>query len=530
MINLLKRMDWFMDGSECIVQMKNIRKTFGALAANNNISLNVKKGTVHALIGENGAGKSTLMNILTGIHKPDSGEIIIKGRKVVLRNSFDAAKLGIGMVYQEFMLFRDLTVIDNIIMGFEVNKGRFFIDKAKCRQKIEDICKQYHFNIPLDSKVNDLPVAILQQVEIVKVLYKGADIIIMDEPTSVLTPQGIRGLFEAIRYLAENGKTIIFITHKLKEVIEISDYITVLRNGTVTGNVANDGINENELAKLMVGRDVILEAKKIKPNPGEVILSVNNLKVKDRDGVLRVKGVNLEVKAGEIVGIAGVAGSGQQELVEALFGIREPEGGSEIIYRGSNIVDKSIAIRRCMGIGYVPQDRLGSGSNVLSNIWENSIMGYHIAHGFKNKIFLDHNEIDSFTNKIVEQYNVKIQNIDDKVNTLSGGNIQKLIVGREFIQDNKLLIVEDPTRGIDVGAIEFIWERIIEIAQSGVGILLISHELNEVMQLSDRIKVMYNGMLRDGGSYKELTEEQIGILMLGGEVSNAKQQDSKDFC
>ena len=519
-----------MDGSECIVQMKNICKTFGALAANNNINLNVKKGTVHALIGENGAGKSTLMNILTGIHKPESGEIFIKGQKVVLRNSFDAAKLGIGMVYQEFMLFKDLTVIDNIIMGFEINKRKFFIDKAKCRQKIENICKQYHFNIPLDSKVNDLSVAILQQVEIVKVLYKGADIIIMDEPTSVLTPQGIKGLFDAIRYLTKSGKTIIFITHKLKEVIEISDYITVLRNGEVTGNVANDGINENELAKLMVGRDVILEANKIKPNPGEVIFSVNNLKVKDRDGVLRVKGVNLEVRAGEIVGIAGVAGSGQQELVEALFGIRVPEDGSEIMYCGNNIINKDIADRRCLGIGYVPQDRLGSGSNVLSSIWENSIMGYHIAHGFKNKIFLDHNEIDSFTNTIVEQFNVKIQNIDDKVKTLSGGNIQKLIVGREFIQNNRLLIIEDPTRGIDVGAIEFIWERIIEIAQSGVGILLISHELNEVMQLSDRIMVMYDGMLHDGGGYKELTEEQIGILMLGGEISNAKQQNSKDFC
>jgi len=515
-------MDWFMDGSECIVQMKNIRKTFGALAANNDISLNVKKGTVHALIGENGAGKSTLMNILTGIHKPDSGEIIIKGRKVALRNSLDAAKLGIGMVYQEFMLFRDLTVVDNIIMGFEINKGKFFIDKAKCRQKIEDICRQYHFNIPLDSKVNDLSVAMLQQVEIVKVLYKGADIIIMDEPTSVLTPQGIKGLFEAIRYLAESGKTIIFITHKLKEVIEISDYITVLRNGTVTGNVANDGINEHELAKLMVGRDVILEANKMEPKLGDVVLSVNNLNVKDRDGVLRVKGADLEIKAGEIVGIAGVAGSGQQELVEALFGMREPEDGSEIVYLGSNIVNKSIADRRSLGIGYVPQDRLGSGSNVLASIWENSIMGYHIAHGFKNKIFLDHNEINSFTNNIVEQFNVKIQSIDDKVKTLSGGNIQKLIVGREFIQNNKLLIIEDPTRGIDVGAIEFIWERIIEIAQSGVAILLISHELNEVMQLSDRIMVMYDGMLQYGGCCGELNEEQIGILMLGGEVPNAK--------
>lgn len=507
---------------EYIVQMKNIRKTFGSLVANDNVNLNIKKGTVHALIGENGAGKSTLMSILTGIYKPDYGDILINGRKVAFKNSLDAAKLGIGMIYQEFMLFKDLSVVDNIIMGFEEKKGSIFIDEKKSRKKIEDICNQYHFNIPLDSKVNDLSVAMLQQVEIVKVLYKGADIIIMDEPTSVLTPQGIKGLFNAIKYLTKNGKTIIFITHKLKEVIEISNCITVLRDGKVTGNVINNEISEAQLAKLMVGRDVILEANKVDSIPGESVLKVNNLQVKDKEGVLRVKGVKFDIKAGEIVGIAGVAGSGQQELVEALFGIRSPESGSEIYFCGEDILKKTIADRRCMGIGYIPQDRLSSGANVLSSVWENAIMGYHIAHGFKNRILLDRKEINKFTNEVVEDYNVKIQNLNDKVKTLSGGNIQKLIVGREFIQENKLLIIEDPTRGIDVGAIEFIWEKIIKIALSGVGILLVSHELNEVMQLSDRIMVMYDGMLSDAGRHNELTEEQIGVLMLGGELSNAK--------
>lgn len=508
---------------EYILQMKNIRKTFGSLVANDNINLNVKKGTVHALIGENGAGKSTLMNILTGIYEPDDGDIVLNGKKTVFKNSLDAAKNGIGMVYQEFMLFKDLSVIDNIMMGFEEKKLGIFVDEQKCRKKIIDICDQYNFSIPLDEKVNNLPVAILQQVEIIKVLYKGADLIILDEPTSVLTPQGINGLFKALRFLTNKGKTIILITHKLKEVFEISDYITVLRDGKITGNVLPQEVDENQLANLMVGRNVILKANKVKSLPGEPVLKVKNLQVKDNDGVLRVKGVNLEVRAGEIVGIAGVAGSGQQEFVEALFGIRPPEMGSQIEFCGKDIMKKAPRERRCMGIGYVPQDRLGAGVNVQASIWENAIMGYHVAHGFKNKFLLNRKEIDEFSNRVVDEYKVKTQGINDKVGTLSGGNIQKLIVGREFIQKNKLLIIEDPTRGIDVGAIEFVWEKIIEIAASGVGVLLISHELNEVMQLSDQIMIIYDGRLLDGGKHNELTDEEIGVLMLGGEQTNVSQ-------
>ena len=508
-----------MNETDYILDLRNIRKTFGLLVANDNINLKVKKGTIHAIVGENGAGKSTLMSIVTSIHKPDSGEILISGKKVVFKDPMDARAHGIGMVYQEFMLFQNLSVLENIILGSEEKKLNFLLDYQKSRGIIKDICNKYKFNIPLDSKVNNLPVALLQQIEIVKVLYRGADLLILDEPTSVLTPQGIEGLFNALKFLKEKGKTIIFITHKLKEVFAISDYITVLKNGKVTGNVLPSEIDEGGLANLMVGREVILQAKKIKSNFGEVALNIKNLTVIDNEGIVRVKGIDLQVKCGEIVGIAGIAGSGQQQLIESIIGLRLPDKGSEISIFNQDTIHKSISERRCMGMGYVPQDRMGEGVNAISSVWENAIMGYHIVHGFKSKIFLDRKEISHFTNEIVDNYSVKVQDIDDKVKSLSGGNIQKLIVGREFSQDYKFLVVEDPTRGIDIGAIEFVWKKIIEIAASGVAVLLISHELNEVMQLSDRVMVLYNGMLLNGGLHGQLNENEIGLLMTRGASS-----------
>ena len=352
-------------------------------------------------------------------------------------------------------------------------------------------------------------------------LYKGADIIILDEPTSVLTPQGVEGLFDAIRFLKQHGKTIIFISHKLKEVFTIADEITVLRDGKVSGHVYPNEVNENELANMMVGREVMLQSNKVMCPPGDKILEVKNLSVKDKEGVLRVKNVSFDIRAGEIVGIAGVAGSGQQQLVEAIFGARKPEQGAEIRFCGEDITYKTSRERRCMGIGYVPQDRLGAGGNAVGTLWENAIMGYHVAHGFKSKVFLNRQEVEDFSNQVIDEFHVKCQGLNDKLRSLSGGNIQKLIVGRESIQNNKLLIVEDPTRGIDVGAIEFVWSKLLEIAKSGMAVLLVSHELNEVMQLSDRILVIYNGELSDGGRYQELTDKEIGLLMLGGEHVHA---------
>lgn len=501
--------------SETILELKHITKRFGNLVANNDISFKLKRGTVHAIIGENGAGKSTLMNILTDIYKADSGEIYLNGEKVIFKDPMDACNHGIGMVYQEFMLFNSLTVLENIIMGFE-KKKRGLIDTGGNRKAVEEICSKYGFVLPLDACVKDLPVSLLQQVEIVKILYRGAEILILDEPTSILTPQGIEGLFKAIRFLVQSGKTVIFITHKLKEVLAIADEITVLRNGKLIADIRSEDANEEKLANLMVGRDVLLTVKKREKEIGNPVLLVKNLSVKDIDGNVRVKNVNFEVRAGEIVGIAGVANSGQKELIESLYGLCVPEKGAEIYLAEKEITHFSCRERRCNGIGYVPQDRLHDGVNSGAELWESAIMGYHIAHGFKNPVMLDYDDINMFSKKIIEEYAVKTPDQHAIVGTLSGGNIQKLIVGREFSQENRLLIIEDPTRGIDIGAIEFIWKKIISLAASGVGILLVSHELNEIMELSDHILVMYNGKLYDGGHSGELTEEKIGYLMMGG--------------
>lgn len=503
---------------DLILEAKHICKYFGSLTANDDVSLRVRRGTVHSVIGENGAGKSTLMNIISGIYKPDRGEIYVGGKQVVFRNPNDATKCGIGMVHQEFMLFPDLTVLENLMMGFETKKYGGFLDKKQAAKDITEIAEKYGFSIPLEKRVSELPVSLLQQVEIVKVLYKGAEIIILDEPTSVLTPQGIEGLFRAIRYLTRQGKTVILITHKLKEVMEISDDITVLKNGVVTGNLRPEETDEHGLANLMVGRQVLFNTKKPEKQIGEPILTVEHLNASGSDGTIKVKDVSFCVRKGEILGIAGVAGSGQGELIEAVFGLRTPSGGT-ITYKGEDITASTPRQKREKRIGYVPQDRISTGCNVNGSMIENCIMGYHVAHKFKIPWLVDREEAVAFTGDVVENYQVKVQDIHNKIGTLSGGNIQKTIVGREFAQNNDLLIIEDPTRGIDVGAIEFIWQKIIDAAAQGVSVLLVSHELGEVMELSDRILVMYNGgIAADLENTPELDEKTIGLYMLGGKA------------
>lgn len=498
-----------------ILEMHNICKQFGELKAVDHVDLKVRKGTVHAIIGENGAGKSTLMNILTRIHKKDTGSILIDGRKVEFHTPKDAANAGIGMVYQEFMLYQGMTVLENIILGYE--QSRFGVmQKKRAYQEIKELCEKYHFKLPLNLKIDGLPIAMLQQIEIIKVLYRAAEIIILDEPTSVLTPQGIRGLFQAMRFLTEKGKTIIFITHKLQEVLDIADDITVLKDGKVTGTMRNEGVTEQELASMMVGREVLFHVEKKNCIRGREILSVKNLTVKDANKITRVKDVSFSVHAGEIVGIAGVAGSGQKELAEAIMGFTDPEKGSQILLDGQDMLRFSLRKRKMNGMGYIPQDRIKEGVNTKGSVWENSVMGYHLLHGMKHKILMDFQDVYRFSDKVVGEYNVKIQNRNDMVGTLSGGNIQKLIVGREFLQEKKLLVIEDPTRGIDVGAIEFIWKKIIEISRQGAAILLISHELNEVRQLSDRILVAFEGQLFAPEHSTELSEEELGLLMAGG--------------
>ena len=498
------------------LELREISKFFGSFVANDKIDLYVEKGTIHAIVGENGAGKSTLMNVLSGIYSPDEGEILIDGQAKHFSSPIAASRAGIGMVYQEFMLFPELSVLDNIIMGYEKTSCPGVIDRKASEAAVEEICREYSFNIPLGVKVSLLPVAVLQQVEIVKVLYRGADIIIFDEPTSVLTPQGVAGLFKAFRSLTEKGKTLIFITHKLQEVLSIADSITVLKGGQVTGRTSPQQTTEQALARAMVGRDVMLCANKFDKTPGEVLLEVRDLVVLGDDGRPKVRSVNFQIRAGEIVGIAGIAGSGENELTSALFGLAPVHRG-EIQFEGKRIEKLSTRERRKLGIGYVPQDRNAEGSNRGATLWENCMMGYYVAHPFQHKQIIDHKKIYGFTNRVIKDFQVKAASIFATVSELSGGNVQKLIVGREFSQDDKLLIVEDPTRGIDIGAIEFIWKKIEELAASGVAVLMVSHELNEVMEVSDRILVMNHGELIDAGRHGERTEEQIGLLMLGGQ-------------
>lgn len=501
---------------EAYLELRQISKFFGDFVANDKIDLTVPKGTIHAIIGENGAGKSTLMNVLSGIYRPDEGSIYLEGKQMHFNNPTAANRAGIGMVHQEFMLFPELSVLDNIIMGYERTALPSVISRKKSADAVKAICDCYHFNVPLQAKVGSLPVAMLQQIEIVKVLYHGANIIIFDEPTSVLTPQGVEGLFRAFRALTEKGKTILFITHKLQEVLSIADAITVLKDGKVTCHTTPAQSSEKDLARMMVGRDVLLSAEKLDKSVGRDVLTVNNLTVLGDNGRPKVKDVSFSVKAGEIVGIAGIAGSGESELISAIFGLT-PSASGEILLCDQHIEKLSARERRCAGIGYVPQDRNAEGSNGSAPLWENCMMGYHVAHGFKSKIFIDHKEIYRFTEQVISEFSVKAGSIFSTASELSGGNVQKLIVGREFLQENKLLIIEDPTRGIDIGAIEFIWKKIESLAASGVAILMVSHELNEVMEVSDRILVMNNGNLLDAGKHGELTEEQIGVLMMGGQ-------------
>ena len=504
-----------------IVELRNITKRFGSLVANDNISMNIKRGTIHSIIGENGAGKSTLMNILAGLIRPDEGEIIIGGKKCEFHSAKDANKAGIGMVHQEFMLYPELTVVENIILGYETIKNSAFLDLDKARAEISEICKKYSLQFPLDTKIKFLPISVQQQVEIAKVLYRGAEVIILDEPTAVLTPQGIEGLFKAMEFLVSQGKTILFITHKMKEVLRISDEITVLKNGKVTGTVTPQEVDEHKLASMMVGREVFLNIPKPEKEVTDTIFDVENLTVKGDDGFEKVKNVSFSVKRGEVFGIAGIANNGQKELIEALFGLRPVQSG-KIRFKGQDISNTNPGQKRALGIGYIPQDRINIGSNVKAPLWENTIMGYHLTHMKENKIFLNHKLAHDFTNEVVKKFNVKIPSIFSAARTLSGGNLQKLIVGREFSQDYDFFLIEDPTRGIDIGSTEFIWKQIVDYAAKGKTVFLISHDLNEILTLSDRIGVLYGGRIVKIIDAKNTDEKELGYYMTGGGAENAK--------
>lgn len=505
--------------ADSIVELRSVSKQFGSVHANQNVNLAVRRNSIHSLIGENGAGKSTLMKIIAGYQSPDSGAMLVDGKEVRFRSAFDASAHRIGMVYQEFMLFEDLTVWENICLGDEQLKLGAVIDRAAVREKIQALCGEYDLSFPLDALISDLPVNLKQQVEICKALYRDAELIIFDEPTAILTPQNIRGLFRAFRSLVARGKTIIFITHKLDEVLEVSDHVTVMRGGRVAGefDTAIQKPTKAQLANTMVGRNVFLEITK-----QHEIGEASRLKAVGLDLVQgdrhAVKNVSFDVRRGEILGIAGVAGNGQAEIAECLAGLVAGYSGEIELAGGVGVrPGTSIVQRRRAGIGYVPGDRIKVGLSVTSSVWENAVLGYHLTQRFA-KWLLPFRKAFAFTDNVVARFNVKTSSRYTRVGTLSGGNMQKLLVGRELSQDYDVLIIEDPTRGVDIGSMEFIWNRMADFVQQGKAIILISHDINEIMALSDRVMVMFGGRSMGIHPIGELTEETLGLLMGGHAV------------
>jgi len=509
-----------------VVEMKNITKIFPGVVANDNVNFSLEKGEIHVLLGENGAGKTTLMNQLYGLYQPTSGDIFINGNLVSVKDPNVAILNGIGMVHQHFMLVEPFTVTENIVLGSEPSKYKGFkLDMAKAVEDVENISKKFGLKVDANVKIHDISVGMQQRVEILKALYRGADILILDEPTAVLTPQEIDELGEILRKLTEQGKSIILITHKLKEVMAMSDRVTVIRRGKVIETLKNENTSTDELAELMVGRKVNLVVEKEDKTAGDVVLSVKNLKALNNRGIPALKGVSFDVKSGEIFAIAGVDGNGQSELVEVLTGLRKSASG-EIWMNGKDVTrfktDKLIN----EGVSHIPEDRHKRGLVLQHDLAENSVLGSHKTENFSKNGVLNYEEIHRFCLDLIEEFDVRTPNETVKASSLSGGNQQKLIVARELSRKPKLLIASQPTRGVDVGAIEFIHKRLVAERDSNRAVLLVSLELDEVMALADRIAVIYDGKFVGIVEGKGATERELGIMMAGGK--NTKEEASGD--
>ena len=497
-----------------VLELHGITKRFPGVLANDHIDLTLNKGEIHALLGENGAGKTTLMNILYGLYAPDEGEIIVRGEKVDVKSPSDAIAAGVGMVHQHFMLVPVFTVTENVMLGAEDVKPGGLLDRAKAAARIKEISKTYHLEVDPYQYVGDLPVGVQQRVEIIKLLFREADILILDEPTAVLTPQEVDELFVILKALVEQGKSIIFITHKLREVLDVADRITVIRGGKVVGSTTPEEADQNDLASMMVGRDVLLTVDKQPAHPGEVVLSVDNLHVLDEVNHPVVKGVSFEVHAGEILGIAGVQGNGQTELVRALTGLHSPVDG-KITLMGEDVTHANSRKITELGTAHIPEDRQKDGLVLSTPIADNLVLNTYYLEPFAKGVGVQKEKIFENARKLVEKFDVRTPSEYTTVGSLSGGNQQKVIVAREFSRPIKLLIASQPTRGLDVGSIEYIHGRIIEKRDDGVAVLLVSTELDEVMQLSDRIAVMYRGKIVAVLDAATATKEQIGLLMAG---------------
>ncbi len=497
-----------------ILELHGITKRFPGVLANDQIDLDLREGEIHALLGENGAGKTTLMNILYGLYKPDEGEIRVNGEKIDIHSPRDAIACGIGMVHQHFMLVPVFTVVDNVMLGDEYVRGGGFLDRRKAANRILEISQQYNLQVDPFAYIKDLPVGLQQRVEIIKLLFREANILILDEPTAVLTPQEVDELFKIMKSLVASGKSIIFITHKLREVLEFSDRITVIRNGKVVGTTTPQEADQNKLAAMMVGRPIELAIEKKPAEPKEAILEVRNLKVLDARKLIAVNGVSFEVRAGEVLGIAGVQGNGQTELVRALTGMQHAvEGQIRILGKDMTLASPKAFFE--MGAAHIPEDRQKDGLVLTYPVKDNFILNTFYKPPYARGIVLQQPEIIAHAEELVEKFDIRTPNIFTTLSSLSGGNQQKVIVAREFSRPIRLLIASQPTRGLDVGSIEYIHNRLIEKRDEGCAVLLVSTELDEIMQLSDRIAVMYRGRIVATLNAAETTKEEIGLYMAG---------------
>ncbi|MCC6863713.1 MAG: ABC transporter ATP-binding protein [Rhodobacteraceae bacterium] len=499
------------------IELRGISKNFGTIQANKDISIAVPRGTIHGIIGENGAGKSTLMSILYGFYRADSGEILINGIPTTIPDSQSALRAGIGMVFQHFKLVQNFTVLENIVLGAE--EGAILAKSlAKARRTLKDLSREYELNVDPDALIEDLSVGHQQRVEILKTLYRQADILILDEPTGVLTPDEADHLFRILRGLRDKGKTVILITHKLREIMEVTDNVSVMRRGTMVNTMKTSETSPKELAELMVGRKVLLRVEKSTTKTGKTVLSVQNLHVRDEHGVKRLKGVSFEICAGETLGIAGVAGNGQSELLKALGGIINATGrievnGSALPLSGTQANGQT---RREAGIAHVPEDRQHLGLIMDFEAWENVAFGYHNMPEYqKNVLFMDNDALRNDMAKKMKRFDVRPPIPTLPAKSFSGGNQQKIVVAREIERNPDLLLIGQPTRGVDIGAIEFIHRQIVALRDAGKAILLVSVELDEIMSLSDRIAVMFDGRIMGFRDPKTTNERELSLLMAG---------------
>ena len=511
-----------MSQTNKVIEMKGITKEFGNFRANDNINLDLNKGEIHALLGENGAGKSTLMNILSGLLEPTEGEIWVKGNKVNISSPDIANQLGIGMVHQHFMLVDKFTVTENIMLGKE--KHRFgFIDQDSAEKEVQELSDRYGLRVDPRARISDISVGMQQRAEILKTLYRGADILIFDEPTGVLTPQEIDELMGIMDSLVKEGKSIILITHKLDEIKRVADRCTVIRRGKSIDTVDVASTSQQELAEMMVGRSVSFKVDKKPASPKGPVLEIKNLTVKEARGYDAVKAIDLEVRAGEVLGIAGVDGNGQSELIQAITGLTKVDSGT-IKLDGKDITNKKPRKITETGLGHIPEDRQRYGLVLPMKLEENMVLQTYYQKPFSKHGFLNHKEIKEHAKRLIEEFDVRTPSEEHSAASLSGGNQQKAIIAREIYRDPELLIAAQPTRGLDVGAIEYIHKRLIEQRDNGKGVLLMSYELDEVMNVSDRIAVMYDGNVIAVVNADETNEKELGLLMAGVSLEKAHEQ------